>query len=63
MSSDALPDDPGTLKAMLLAYVERAATCCQRKLHCIGEDRSERHDIVPAQFCYLAASRDFGGPE
>src|ERR1700727_2309319 len=140
MSSDALPDDPGTLKAMLLAErmqnerlrqiikelqrhrfgrraenlpedqmmlgpedveqslagedaakpmtpTERSARaerrrsnrgslpahlprvelivdiddkicpCCQRQLHCIGADRSERLDIVPAQFRVLVTVR------
>jgi transposase len=140
MSSDALPDDPGTLKAMLLAErmqnerlrqiikelqrhrfgrraeslpedqmllgledveqsmadddaakpmtpAERSARaerrrinrgslpahlprvelivdidtktcpCCQRELHRIGEDRSERLDIVPAQFRVLVTVR------
>src|SRR6202043_4056047 len=108
MSSDALPDDPGTLKAMLLAermqnerlrqiikelqrhrfgrraeslpedqmllgledveesrrsnrgslpahlprvelivdIDDKTCPCCQRQLHCIGADRSERLDIV-----------------
>ena len=29
---------------------------CQRQLHCIGADRSERLDIVPAQFRVLVTS-------
>jgi hypothetical protein len=29
---------------------DKTCPCCQRQLHCIGADRSERLDIVPAQF-------------
>jgi transposase len=39
-------------------WIQRAsAGCCQRELHCIGADRSERLDIVPAQFRVLVTVR------
>src|ERR1700730_9748710 len=36
---------------------DKTCPCCQRELHCIGEDRSERLDIVPAQFRVLVTVR------
>src|ERR1700730_7307545 len=36
---------------------DKTCRCCQRELHCIGEDRSERLDIVPAQFRVLVTVR------
>jgi hypothetical protein len=36
---------------------DKTCPCCQRKLHCIGEDRGERLDIVPAQFRVLVTVR------
>ena len=39
-------------------WIQRAsAGCCQRELHCIGADGSERLDIVPAQFRVLVTVR------
>ena len=35
----------------------RPAPCCQGELHRIGEDRSERLDMVPAQFRVLVTRR------
>src|SRR6201995_4956156 len=36
---------------------DRTCPCCQGELHRIGEDRSERLDIVPAQFRVLVTRR------
>src|SRR5438045_323331 len=36
---------------------DKACPCCQGELHRIGEDRSERLDIVPAQFRVLLTRR------
>src|SRR4029077_15975523 len=36
---------------------DKACPCCQGELHRIGEDRSERLDIVPAQFRVLVTRR------
>src|SRR5579863_7576475 len=36
---------------------DKTCPCCQRQLHCIGADRSERLDIVPAQFRVLVTVR------
>jgi transposase len=36
---------------------DKACPCCRNALHCIGEDRSERLDIVPAQFRVLVVRR------
>ena len=36
---------------------DKTCPCCQRELHCIGEDRSERLDIVPVQFRVLVTVR------
>jgi transposase len=36
---------------------DKTCRCCQRELHRIGEDRSERLDMVPAQFRILVTRR------
>src|ERR1700728_537393 len=36
---------------------DKTCPCCQRQLHCIGADRSEQLDIVPAQFRVLVTVR------
>src|SRR5207237_9174821 len=36
---------------------DKTCPCCQGELHRIGEDRSERLDIVPAQFRVLLTRR------
>jgi transposase len=36
---------------------DRACPCCWNALHCIGEDRSERLDVIPAQFRVLVVRR------
>jgi transposase len=36
---------------------DKGCPCCRNALHCIGEDRSERLDIVPAQFRILVVRR------
>jgi transposase len=36
---------------------DKTCPCCQRELHCIGQDRSERLDTVPAQFRVLVTVR------
>src|SRR4029077_14551182 len=36
---------------------DKSCRCCQGELHRIGEDRSERLDIVPAQFRVLVTRR------
>lgn len=36
---------------------DRTCPCCQGELHRIGEDRSERLDLVPAQFRILVTRR------
>ena len=36
---------------------DKACPCCQGELHRIGEDKSERLDIVPAQFRVLVTRR------
>src|SRR4051794_23939963 len=36
---------------------DRTCPCCQGELHRIGEDRSERLDIVPAQFRVVVTRR------
>jgi transposase len=36
---------------------DKVCRCCQGELHCIGEDKSERLDIVPAQFRVLVTRR------
>jgi transposase len=36
---------------------DKACPCCRNALHCIGEDRSERLDIIPAQFRVLVVRR------
>jgi zinc-finger binding domain of transposase IS66 len=39
-----------TLTVELIADIDdKSCLHCQRELHCIGEDKSERLDIVPAQ--------------
>jgi transposase len=35
----------------------KTCPCCQGELHRIGEDRSERLDMVPAQFRVLVTRR------
>jgi transposase len=35
---------------------DQACPCCQGELHRIGEDKSERLDIVPAQFRVFAGA-------
>src|SRR4051794_33978657 len=42
---------------MLIDLDDHACPCCQRALHRIGEDVSERLDIVPAQFRVLVVRR------
>src|SRR5262249_12844652 len=39
---------------MIVDIDDKPCRCCQRELHCIGEDRSERLDTVPAQLRVLA---------
>jgi transposase len=36
---------------------DKSCPCCQSELHRIGEDKSERLDIVPAQFRVLVTRR------
>jgi transposase len=36
---------------------DKACPCCRNALHCIGEDCSERLDIIPAQFRVLVVRR------
>ena len=36
---------------------DKTCPCCQSELHRIGEDKSERLDIVPAQFRVLVTRR------
>src|ERR1700704_6043514 len=36
---------------------DHSCPCCHNALHCIGEDRSERLDIIPAQFRVLVVRR------
>ncbi|WP_247333951.1 IS66 family transposase zinc-finger binding domain-containing protein, partial [Bradyrhizobium sp. 147] len=36
---------------------DKTCPCCQRELHRVGEDRSERLDLVPAQFRILVTRR------
>src|SRR5215813_5145450 len=42
---------------MIVDIDDKTRPCCQRELHCIGEDRSERLDTVPAQFRVLVTVR------
>src|ERR1700686_4441520 len=42
---------------IVLDIDSRTCPCCQGELHRIGEDRSERLDIVPAQFRVLVTRR------
>ena len=42
---------------MVVDIEQRACRCCGEALHCIGEDTSERLDIVPAQFRVLVIRR------
>jgi hypothetical protein len=42
---------------MLIDLDDHACPCCQQALHRIGEDVSERLDIVPAQFRVLVVRR------
>src|SRR6202051_4038605 len=42
---------------IVVAIDDRTCPCCQGELHRIGEDRSERLDIVPAQFRVLVTRR------
>jgi transposase len=42
---------------LLVDIDDKTCPCCQRELHCIGEDRSERLDAVPAQFRVLVTVR------
>src|SRR3954452_6669848 len=42
---------------MLIDLDDHACSCCQQALHRIGEDVSERLDIVPAQFRVLVVRR------
>ncbi len=36
---------------------DKTCPCCQGELHWIGEDKSERLDLVPAQFRILVTRR------
>jgi len=42
---------------MVVDIEDHACPCCKNGLHCIGEDVSERLDIVPAQFRVLVVRR------
>ena len=42
---------------MVVDIDDKTCPCCQGELHRIGEDRSERLDIVPAQFRVLVVRR------
>jgi transposase len=42
---------------MIVDIDDKTCPCCQRELHCIGEDRSERLDTVPAQLRVLVTVR------
>lgn len=42
---------------MVIDVADMACPCCQGTLHRIGEDVSERLDIIPAQFCVLVVRR------
>ena len=42
---------------MVVDIKDHACPCCKNALHCIGEDVSERLDIVPAQFRVLVVRR------
>ena len=42
---------------MVVDIEDRTCPCCKNALHCIGEDVSERLDIVPAQFRVLVVRR------
>jgi hypothetical protein len=46
----------GSLPAHL-SRIDHACPCCKNALHRIGEDRSERLDIVPTQFRVLVVRR------
>jgi transposase len=50
---------PGHLPRVerLIGIASTACPCCSGPLHCIGEDVSERLDIVPAQFRVLVIRR------
>lgn len=41
----------------IVDVADKACPCCSGALHCIGEDVSERLDIVPAQFRVLVTRR------
>src|SRR4030088_624679 len=41
----------------IVVDIDRTCHCCQGELHRIGEDKSERLDIVPAQFQVLVVRR------
>ncbi|WP_284317189.1 IS66 family transposase zinc-finger binding domain-containing protein, partial [Labrys miyagiensis] len=41
----------------LVDLEDKSCPCCRNPLHVIGEDRSERLDIVPAQFRVLVVRR------
>src|SRR6478735_8604651 len=55
-SSDAATDASAAVE-MLIDLDDHACPCCQQALHRIGEDVSERLDIVPAQFRVLVVRR------
>lgn len=42
---------------MVVDIEDHSCPCCKNALHCIGEDVSERLDIVPAQFRVLVVRR------
>lgn len=42
---------------MTIDVEDKTCPCCRNALHCIGEDRSERLDIVPAQLRVLVVRR------
>jgi hypothetical protein len=72
MAAD-LPDDVEALRALVLDQareldalkVFKACPCCSGALHRIGEDVSERLDVVPTTFRVLVnqAIRDDVGPD
>ncbi|MDB4837356.1 IS66 family transposase [Marinomonas sp.] len=53
-----LPKDlPRETVVLDIAQSDKACSCCQGELHCIGEDRSEKLDFIPAQLKVIETIR------